>query len=805
VFGAARERRIRLPRVARADLLALASLVLLVLLLFAPVVFGGRVFYYRDIHLQWHGQVEAFVDAIAAGGWPTWNPYVSFGQPLWANPNVQAAYPFTWLNLLLRPWTVYTLLVVGHVAFSAAGAFLASRRLGFSATSAAVAAGLWSVSGPFLSLASLWNHLIGASWIPWSVLAALVAVESGRLGGAAVWGATVAAPVLAGSVESALMAVAAAAACLPGLAHLRWRRLARSAAWAAVFAAGLSAAQWMPSLALLERSARASLPEGVRVYWSLHPLALAQALLPVIVDDLPLAPTVRAVLFESREPFLRSLYLGLPALGLVLAAFTGGRRRLALALTFLAVVAAALALGRHTAAYRVAAVVVPPLQSLRFPAKVAILVGFAWSLLAGLGVEAWRQAAGRRRTVLLAALPPLLAGAVALAGAAALVWGAEEWGSAVLYRGQAWARFTHTELLAPTARGLAVSGSLATLAALALLVGHRSRAAAIAGLAAVMDLAWTHHGLNPTAPREILTRRPPALAAAATPDRRRSFVFDYLPAQSVRYLGRAQPYLMPGIVAAPRWMEALGMRGYLVPLTGAPWRLEGSYERDLLELYPTPLARLTWLLRNAEGTPAYARLLQMGAVSRVVSLHPIDGLRPLAIFPSLFPEPVRVLEVPDPLPRTYAVGGARVADDDAALALLRAGSFDFRREILLPEGRDVPPPPEAGTSRIIEWASDRVALEAHLAAPGWVVLVDAYDPGWRVEVDSRPAALLRANLAFRAVAVPPARHHVLLRYRPREVLTGVALTLLTAAAAAAACWLSSGRARGPARPPSVPA
>ncbi len=805
---AAWQRRVRLPRVERPDLLAFASLAALVLALFAPAIFGGRVFYYRDIHMQWHGQVEAFVGSIGAGGWPTWNPYVSFGQPLLANPNAQVAYPFTWLNLLLPPWTVYTLLVVTHVTFSAIGTCLLSRRLGLRPLSGAVAAGVWIASGPFLSMVSLWHHLAGACWIPWSALAAIAAVDSGRVRHAALWGATLSAPVLAGSLESALMVAAAGMACAVGGSSAAgrgwWRRLAGCAAWAAVFALGFSAAQWVPTLAVLARSARASLPEGLRAFWSVHPLGLLQGLLPFFVDQLPLSPTVRAVLFESREPFLRSLYLGLPALALVLASFAGGRRRLVFTLLVLIVVATLLALGRHTPFYRLAAAAMPPLQSVRYPVKAAVLAAFGWALLAGFGFEAWRQGTLRRRATLLASLPVLLVAALALGSAAALRWGAEEWGSAVLFRGQAWLGISHADLLAPSARGLAFTGFLALAVALLLLVqGRRSLAACVAGVAAVLELAWTHHDLNPTGPREIFTERPPALTVAAAPERRRSFVFDYLPAQGVRYLGRAQPFVMPGIVAAPRWTEAVGMRAYLAPHAGAPWRLEGSYERDLLELYPAPLARLGWLLRNVEGTPAYLRLLQMGAVSRVVSLHPIEGLRPLAVLPSMFREPIRVLEVPDPLPRTYAVGGTRVADDDEALQLLRTGSFDFRREILVPEGADVAPPPWAGTSQIVEWAPDRVVIEAHLAAPGWVVLVDAHDPGWRVEVDAHPAPLVRANVAFRAVAVPPARHHVVFRYRPPEVSGGIVLTLL-AVVAAAAFWLSSGPARGPAAPPSAP-
>ena len=118
--------------------------------------------------MQWVGQAEAFVRAVAAGSWPVWNPYVSFGQPLLANANAQVLYPLTWLNLLMPPWTYYTLFVFAHFVLAGAGMFLLCRRLGLGPLASAVGGSLWIASGPFVSLVSLWNHLAGAAWIPWA-------------------------------------------------------------------------------------------------------------------------------------------------------------------------------------------------------------------------------------------------------------------------------------------------------------------------------------------------------------------------------------------------------------------------------------------------------------------------------------------------------------------------------------------------------------------------------------------------------------------------------------------------------------
>jgi uncharacterized membrane protein YfhO len=72
-----------------------------------------------------------------------------------------------------------------------------------------------------------------------------------------------------------------------------------------------------------------------------------------------------------------------------------------------------------------------------------------------------------------------------------------------------------------------------------------------------------------------------------------------------------------------------------------------------------------------------------------------------------------------------------------------------------------------------------------------VVLLDGFAPGWRARVDGEPVAVARANLAFRAVAVPAGTHTIELTYRPAALLVGLGLSVLALAGAAAA-WLRRG-------------
>jgi hypothetical protein len=49
---------------------------------------------------------------------------------------------------------------------------------------------------------------------------------------------------------------------------------------------------------------------------------------------------------------------------------------------------------------------------------------------------------------------------------------------------------------------------------------------------------------------------------------------------------------------------------------------------------------------------------------------------------------------------------------------------------------------------------------------GLLVVSGLFYPGWQARLDGQPAPIVQANLALRAVAVPPGLHRVEWRYRP---------------------------------------
>ena len=94
-------------------------------------------------------------------------------------------------------------------------------------------------------------------------------------------------------------------------------------------------------------------------------------------------------------------------------------------------------------------------------------------------------------------------------------------------------------------------------------------------------------------------------------------------------------------------------------------------------------------------------------------------------------------------------------------------TVDLRTTVLLerpPAAASTPRRP--GAARLVRYRNTEVVLEADGPDGGFLVLNDLWHPWWVAEIDGRPAEALRANVLFRAVALPPGRHTVRFQFRP---------------------------------------
>jgi hypothetical protein len=129
-----------------------------------------------------------------------------------------------------------------------------------------------------------------------------------------------------------------------------------------------------------------------------------------------------------------------------------------------------------------------------------------------------------------------------------------------------------------------------------------------------------------------------------------------------------------------------------------------------------------------------------------------------------------LFENTDVLPRAFVVGQTRILDKSdpiTSLAELRP------REELLLAAEFLPPGSRAefAAAQIVELTPNRVVVQANLPAVGYLVLSDAWYPGWIATDNGRPTSVIPANIAFRAVPLSAGKHIVVFQYHPAGLIT----------------------------------
>jgi hypothetical protein len=149
------------------------------------------------------------------------------------------------------------------------------------------------------------------------------------------------------------------------------------------------------------------------------------------------------------------------------------------------------------------------------------------------------------------------------------------------------------------------------------------------------------------------------------------------------------------------------------------------------------------------------------------------------------------------LPRAFVVHRAVVAGDHAeAWERIHESGFDPATLVVLEGGQPLDVPTEGqATVQVVRYEPDSLAIAVDSPAEGYLVLSDPFYPGWRALVDGKAAAILRADYAFRAVAVPAGTHQVTMTFQPRSWRVGLGVSVLTALILLALTGVTLGRRR----------
>jgi hypothetical protein len=742
--------------------LAAALFVLCALALAFPWL-SGRVTIPWDAKAHFQPQFVFLAHALHSGQSPFWTPNVFAGMPQIADPQSLIFSPFFLLaaalvpepSFVLEDGIVFAMLAMGALALMA---YFRDRR--WSAAGALIAALAFAFGGSAAWRIQHTGQVMSLSWLPVTLWLLARALDRRSLAYGAAAGAVAALLVLGRDQVAFLGVLLLAAYALHRVATDEapaWSALGPLLSGALVGSAIIA----IPLAFTLELAANSNRPEidldGAHKA-SLPPssfLTLMSANL--FGTDGPLAdfwgpPVGEKDLFLARN--MTNVYAG----ELTLAALIAGVGRRFFAdreIRFFAgaaVFLALYALGRYTPAfalfYRI-----PGVDLWRRPADATFLFGFALAILSGYGFtlvaggKAKPRASKPRAFRLIGAFAALFFVAAAFAAT----------------KGH----------LAQAVAPLCVSAAFAAASIALILATSAGRLRGATLLVAVALLAAADLGFG-NGPNES-TALPPGqfdVLRADSKDPVIAFLKQKLeekaaPGRRDRVELAAIDFHWPNASLVHGLDHDLGYNPIRLKIledaTGAGDHLALPEQREFSKLYPayrSPMSDLLGLRYVATGVP----------IEEIDEHYKPGDLEELAQIGK-----VHIYENKSAFPRVFVATCALHVDFGAMVKSGEWPEADYRETVLLEE----PPichsrkglPPDAARARIVSYGNTEIVVEAVApAGGGWLVLGDVWHPWWFAALDGEAAEILRANVLFRAVAIPEGTHEVRFMFQPMRGL-----------------------------------
>jgi hypothetical protein len=688
--------------------------------------------------------------AVADGQRPVWYPWILLGQPWIGNPQSAAWYPPNWIAIAIGHPAALGWLMVLHQLWAGLGTYFFARRMGCRSCSA-LFGGAVMLAAPYY-IAQIGeghlNQVCLAAWIPW----AFWAFEKWRAHEpSARWllPGVLTLAVFCGHVQEAFYVVLLLSLhCLDeivgamatgrgghGLRH-GWRWMGVGLA-----VAGLTAVEVWPiytQMGQVIRGKAFSVAEASQIsagwdhMWQLlNPFALGGP----------------ADYHGTGKFYWETLcHFGLIALLFAAWGVIGGFRRAGLIRWTLVLAFAVLfAMGPWTPIYVVCHKWVPGVAMFRAPSRMLFMASALVAMLAAIGADQLLTTVSKRGTRWVFGL--LCATATTAALTVYIVGRPEN-------AADLWQRV----LLQPHIWAWLAGGCVAAL----LMTATRPRVAMLGTTAAVAlataELSFCAHSLLRTIPSEHL-RRDSELAAKMSQASRWERVLSrhehFTDDESCRH----QLCKLPGYEPAPL-VRTVDIFDALTGGRQTPEQVLGfqsvdaaSWNKELLDLLG-----VRWMVTDDDqGELAGWTKVAAGTVPAPVTIR---GAEPAAV-------PYVLYRNESPFPRAFVVGNALPLGRNESLRR-RIEGWDPSHAVLL-ENDVLPAGPRAEfqAAELIEYGADRVVIDVEIKAPGYLVLTDAWTPGWRAEDGSgNSLEVLRANHGLRAVPLPQGKHRVTMTFHP---------------------------------------
>ncbi len=769
-------------------------LLLLPLILLAPIVFGGRALYWGVPLMQFYPWQHFAVEAWRTGEAPLWNPLVGNGAPLAANLQTGAFYPLNALYLFLPTEIAMGYTAALHVILAGLFMFAFTRSIGLRPLPALIAAIAFQLNGFLIARLGFLSITAALPWMAAWLWRVERAIQSSCLRDALWLALVIGLGLLAGHAQIALygLLLLAAYALYRGSSARQWRSVL-VACLGGLLGISLAAIQLLPAAELARESQRAG---GLDYDFAMTHSYWPWRLLTLLAPDLFGNPA-HGNFWGYDNYWENAAYIGLLPLALAGVAIRewwrstrrmrdeGGRMKF---FALAALVSLILAFGWFTPIYPFLFRAVPGFSLFQGPARWLSVFTLALSALAGIGAESMLQGRGNlRRSMKWVVIGLALIGA-GVASRAYLTGRAATFPDATLRLG-------------------------VLIAAGGLLLGSRPAfddrrfprwAVAVVAVVAI-DLLTAHAALNPAIDPALYRLPAPSAAAMRADGPGRVFMLDDDDEAVREQFGIYLPFDDFGPADVDRWLQ---FRATMIANTSMIDGIASAGNFDSL------LVGHALQLREAiAGRPLgqALRLLSAMHVRYIASVSDHD-------LPVVYRSSAATIYRNDnALPRAWIVPAARVEPDPLAATLDPA--FDPYAVVILDapaHSADLTPHPTRDTRYAIrntphairntQYATrftlhflrdtpNAITIRAASDGDDYLVLADTWYPGWRATIDGQGVEVLRANVAFRAIALPAGERLVEFRYEPPSFQAGAGATAASLALIVSGLAISARRRR----------
>ncbi|MHC9542437.1 MAG: YfhO family protein [Vulcanimicrobiota bacterium] len=711
---------------------ALFSLVLILMIAaaFYPASAGKALIYSGDFTgsdgLDLNVPLKANLGrALSAGHFPLWTPHILCGYPLLNEGQTGMFYPFNTIFSLLGPLWCFNGLVMLHFFIAGLGMYCYSRNRELTFGSSALTGVVFAFCSFHVLHARQLNLLEAVSWAPWLFLFGERHIRNRRPADLLLWSLILSLQWLCGHPAITYLVLLG----LVSLYGLAWIRdiMEKNRRYLYFFplsflggiflSGGIAALQIIPTLELIPLSLRSALSLQGATRFPFMPLDLIYLFAPFFQGNPGRATYLPESIHTAGVFWENCVYLGIaPVILAILSLLWLQKDRRVRLYSLVAAVSVIIATGTLTPLYSILWHVVPGFHLFRFPSRFLFFALFALTVLSGITWDHFSQALKSSKI-----------------------------------------RWTATSLL------IAVS---------------------------FLNVFWFNRNFNGTVPPSWLDspRTMQYIPQSSVPPCR---IYTYAPFYSWQRAWRNDR----GWLEESRDHRYLDeYRNLLAPDYSLLFDVSQVGEKTYIEggMAPRERARLEETLENnacARQTgnvvilgDKLVRTLQMENVEIILSFFILAHPMIERITPGTDIGGVNVYRLRGSMPRAYCVFKRHmVSGSDEALQYLLSENFRASEEVILEEEPPVTLPNREGSSKtdIVSYGDNEVRLRVTCDEPAILFMSDTCFPGWKVYVDGQERKIMRANYAFRAVAVDRGNHEVAFIYFPGSLKIGIAISFLS--------------------------